>query len=141
MAGRRLPRLNEQLKREITDILRREVRDPRIGGVVVTEARVSRDLSHARVYVTFPQGADADEGLRGLAAAAPFIRGVLGRRLHVRQIPELHFHIDTAIEHGMRIERLLREVLPREDEDGDAGTPQEADAQEDAGLDEEDDAR
>lgn len=122
--SRRVPRLNEQLKREITDILRSEVKDPRIGFVTVTDVRVSADLSVARVYVSVMGGPrEKEETLEGLRAAAPFIRGEIGRRMRIRRAPELRFELDVTLERAMRIEQLLREVRGqggnREGADGD----------------------
>jgi ribosome-binding factor A len=113
MPSRRIARLNEQVKREIMALLREEARDPRIGMPTLTGVEISPDLSHAKVFYTAP-GDDAEraETLAGLRAAAPFLRTELGRRLHVRRIPELHFHEDRTLAHALHIERLLREALP-----------------------------
>lgn len=116
MASRRLARLNEQLKREITILVREEVRDPRVGMATVTGVETSADLSVARVYVSFMgDDEEKEQGLEGLRAAAPFIRAELGRRLHIRQIPELRFQLDRSLEYAMKIERLLQEALPRDE--------------------------
>lgn len=114
MASRRIERLNEQLKREITILVREEVRDPRIGMVTVTAVEASADLSVARVFVSvMGEGeGDREESLEGLRAAAPFIRTELGKRLHVRRVPELRFELDRSLEYAQRIERLLQEALP-----------------------------
>lgn len=132
MASRRVERLNEQLKREITEIVRNEVKDPRIGFATITAVRTSPDLSFARVYVSvFGEDAAKEQTVEGLQAAAPFIRGELGRRLHIRRIPELRFELDRSLEHAMRIERLLHEALPGEkgpaSEEGEQGGQEEPD--------------
>jgi ribosome-binding factor A len=108
---RRIERLNEQIRREVADILQFEVKDPRIGFVTVTEARVAPDLSFARIYAR-PMGDEKQQeaAFEGLRAAAPYIRRELGKRLKVRQIPELRFEADLALEHAMHIERLLSEL-------------------------------
>jgi ribosome-binding factor A len=122
MASRRIERLNEQLKREITTIVREEVRDPRVGMVTVTAVDVSADLSVARVYINVLGEDEARRAsLEGLRAAAPFIRTELGKQLHVRRAPELRFEIDRSLDYAMRIERLLREALPEEGEKGAEG--------------------
>lgn len=113
--SRRLERLNEQIRREVSEILRTEVKDPRVGLVTVTEARVSSDLSYARIYVR-PLGGEADELIEGLRAAMPYIRRELGKRLSIRHIPELRFESDRALEHALHIEKLLSEVLPHDDQ-------------------------
>ena len=111
MPGRRLDRLNEQVKREIADILRLKTKDPRIGAVTVTNARVSRDLSVATIHVLLTGSADEQqETLQGLQAAAPFVRSELGQRLRLRKIPSVRFARDESFENAQRIERLLHEV-------------------------------
>jgi len=123
MAGKRVSRLNEQLKRELAEMIRRDVRDPRVGTVTVTGVDVTRDLSVAKVYVRVPGGAPAlAETLEGLAAAAPYLRGLLGRALKVRKVPELRFREDRSMEQALRIEQVLSEVLPEAVEgDGEDG--------------------
>jgi ribosome-binding factor A len=109
--SRRLERLNEQMRRDVSEILRNEVKDPRVGLITVTEARVSSDLSYARLYVRALDG--NEEGmLEGLKAATPYIRRELGKRLSIRHIPELRFEADRALQHALHIEKLLSEVLP-----------------------------
>lgn len=117
--ARRLARVNSQLQREITRILRSQVRDPRVGTPVVTEVRVTSDLSFARVFVRL-DGSDRerDQAMEGLSASAAFIRGSLGAELHIRRVPELRFVEDTSLEHAARIEQILRNVLPGDDKAG-----------------------
>lgn len=119
MTDRRTARLNEQLKREVSEILTRKVRDPRVGHLLVTEVRVTADLWLARIfYRPLLSEADIQEIQEGLEAAAPFIRKELGSVLRVRRIPELRFIHDTTPDSAARIEDLLREVLPPGDEAG-----------------------
>ena len=117
---RRTERINEQLRQEISLLIREEVRDPRVGLATITAVDTSPELDHARVYVTTIGGDDEKEAaVAGLTSAAPFIRKQLGRRLHMRRIPELHFEVDRQLENAQRIENLLREALPAEpDPDG-----------------------
>lgn len=117
--GRRLARVNSQLQREITRVLRSQVRDPRVGTPVVTEVRATADLSFARVFVRLA-GSERERrrAMKGLAASAAFIRGSLGAELHIRRVPELRFVEDTSAEHAARIEQILRDVLPGEGEAG-----------------------
>ncbi len=109
---KRTERLNDQIRMEISDILRAKVKDPRIGFVTVTSVDISPDLRQAKVYVTVLQMAASVENkdLEGLKKAAPFIRGELGRRLHIRRIPELTFHLDQTIEEAERVLKLLDEI-------------------------------
>jgi len=121
MPSKRTARLNEQLKREIAELVRTAVRDPRVGLVSVTAVQVSADLSVARVFVRILGNAEErSEGLEGLQAAAPFIRRALGQELHIRRIPELRFQEDRSMEHAQRIEEILAEVLPEDGDDPDA---------------------
>jgi ribosome-binding factor A len=118
---RRTDRVNEQLRQEISVLVRDEVRDPRVGLATVTAVETSPELDHARVYVhALGDDTEKEELITGLRSAAPFIRGQLGKRLHMRRIPELHFQLDRVVEGASRIESLLREVLPGE-QDGGAG--------------------
>jgi ribosome-binding factor A len=116
MTHHRNARLNEQIKREICHILTRKVRDPRVKRVLVTEVRVSADVSLARVFFR-PQdeGVGVGETFRGLQKAAPFIRRELGKVLRVRRVPELRFEHDTTLDSARRIEEVLKEVLTEED--------------------------
>ena len=126
---RRTDRLNEQLRQEITLLVRDEVRDPRVGLATITAVQTSPELDHAKVYFTaLGEDEEREEVLAGLRSAAPFLRRELGKRMHIRRIPELHFEIDRVLEEAARIERLLHEALPPEPSpshsDGDAeGSP------------------
>ena len=110
---RRTDRINEQLKQEISLIVRDEVRDPRVGLATITAVQTSPELDHARVYVTsLGDETEREEIITGLRSAAAFIRKQLSGRLHMRRIPELHFEADRVLSEAMRIEQLLREALP-----------------------------
>jgi ribosome-binding factor A len=134
--SKRLARLNEQLKRELSELIRLEVRDPRVGLVTITGVEVARDLGSARIFVR-ELGTEAElaETLEGLEAAAPFLRTALGKILHVRRIPELRFREDRSYEGAQRIEQVLAEVLPESEpppaEEGVEGPDDSDDANED----------
>lgn len=114
-AFRRTDRINEQLKQEISLIVRDEVRDPRVGLATITAVQASPELDHAKVFVTsLGDEEEREEIVAGLRSAAAFIRKELGNRLHMRRIPELHFEADRVMAEAMRIEQLLREALPPE---------------------------
>jgi ribosome-binding factor A len=111
MAGHRIERVNEQLKREIARIVVREVADPRVGAVTVTRVQAAPDLTFARVYVQLlGDEADRKQSMEGLRAARPFIRTALGERVPMRRVPELRFEVDRSLEHVQRIEELLAEA-------------------------------
>ncbi len=130
MAPKRVARLNEQLKRELSELIRTQVRDPRVGVVTVTAVEMASDLGSARVFVRIiGDHAEVQETLAGLDAAAPFLRGLLGRLLHIRRIPELRFREDRSMEHARRIEQLLSDVVVPEQasvEEADGETPPES---------------
>ena len=118
--NRRLARLNEQFRREITAILRRAVRDPRVLDVVVNSVEVTSDLWLARIYVHL--GNDDQEradALLGLGAAASFIRRELAAVLHIRRIPELRFLEDKTLAQANRIEEILKGLDVGRDEEDD----------------------
>ena len=113
MPSRRIARLNEQLKREISGLVRTHLRDPRVGVVSVTGVEVAGDLGSARVFVrTLGEAEERSASLQALQAAAPFLRRELGQLLHIRRIPELRFQVDRSLEQVERINRLLAEVIP-----------------------------
>lgn len=127
---RRTDRINEQLKQEISLIVRDEVRDPRVGLATITAVVTSPELDHARVYVTSLGDEKEREGIiEGLRSAAAFIRKQLSGRLHMRRVPELHFEADRVLAEALRIEELLRQALPPEQaaDDGEGDADDDAD--------------
>jgi ribosome-binding factor A len=114
-------RVEEAIQRALSVALAGKVRDPRLAGVVITDVRVSRDISVAHVYYTLLAGGKptAEVGV-GLQAAAGFLRSVLARELRVRHVPELRFREDEALARGRSLEQLIDDAV-RRDADGDAG--------------------
>ena len=111
MESRRLTRLGGQIQEEISDIIRRKLRDPRLGFVSVTRVKVSADLSYASVYFSvIGEKDDTERTTECLEHAASFIRSELGRRLHVKRIPELRFFHDDSSIRGARIDRILKDL-------------------------------
>lgn len=102
-------RVAEQMKKEITEIIARKIKDPRVGFVTVTDVAVTGDLQQATVYIT-SLGNDREraETLQALEKASGFIRSEVGSRIRLRRTPELAFEFDTAIEYGNKIDALLR---------------------------------
>jgi ribosome-binding factor A len=124
MTKHRNARLNEQFKREISNILSQKVRDPRVGPVLVTDVRVTPDLWLARVFVRpLDDSGDPSGTLEALEAASSFVRRELGKALRIRRIPELRFLHDTTLDSALRIEEVLKEVLPSGEEEEDQGEP------------------
>lgn len=118
MSNIRLARIGEQIKAELSDLFLREMKDPRIGFVSITDVEVTPDLRHATVYVSVLGNEQAAEDtLAGLQSAKGFLRGEIGKRIRLRYTPEFHFKLDKSIERGVRISALLREI-ERGEEDG-----------------------
>lgn len=110
MPGRRPERLAEQIKEEVSLIIAGEVEDPRVGSVTVTDAKLSPDLRHAKIYVSVLGNEDEVKGsLAALRHASGFIRAQLGAVLRMRHTPELHFSHDESEVRAARIEELLSE--------------------------------
>ena len=107
----RARRLGEQIQRELTELLRRDVKDERIGNVTITAVSVTGDLRTARVYYLIfgKEGADP-KVQRGLESAAGFLRNALSKSLMIRYTPTLSFELDTSIEHGVRLTQLIDSV-------------------------------
>ncbi len=107
----RTERVNQLLKEEISRLLQREVKDKRIGMVTVTDVETTSDLMEAKVYVQVTGDADREEeAIEGLSSAAGFIRSRLGKDLHIRRVPELHFILDETQDRAARIHHLLAEI-------------------------------
>lgn len=107
-----IERVNSLIRREISELIQRQVKDPRLDTfVTVTAVATSPDLKHARVFVSCISGKQEEEKILSvLTAASGFLRKELARNLKLRRIPELSFHWDDSIEHGDRILRLLDQV-------------------------------
>ena len=105
-------RVAEMIHREVADILERRLRDPGLaGGVNITGVDVTHDLSLARVYVTtLVKSADREGTLAALGRASGFVRHELAMRLDLREVPEIRFVLDTAVERGARVDELLRKL-------------------------------
>ncbi len=111
MARIRASRVGEQIKKELSQIIQQELKDPRIGFVTVTAVEMSGDLAQAKVYVSIMGDKEQqDSTLEGLEKARGFIRSELGSRVPLRYTPELIFKLDQSLEHGQHISKLLEEV-------------------------------
>jgi ribosome-binding factor A len=111
MSKIRVSRVGEQIKKELSQILQTEFKDPRVGFLTVTGVDVTNDLSQAKVFLSV-LGSDQqkEDTLKALSHGKGFIRTELGRRIRLRTVPELIFKFDTSIDYGSRIEKLLHEL-------------------------------
>lgn len=108
MDYKRSDRLGEVLKEEISMILLREVKDPRIGFITITKVMLSGDLRHARVYFTmYGEGKEREDASEALQHAGGYIRSRLGKRLRLRYIPDLVFRYDDSIEYARHMESVF----------------------------------
>lgn len=112
----RSERVNEQIQRELAELIRTELKDPRLAShmklVTLTGVEVTPDYAHAKVFYTSLSGEEHRQAVdHGLKAAAGFLRRELGRRIRIHQIPELHFHYDTSVERGTHLSQLIDEAV------------------------------
>jgi len=112
-------RVGEQIQRTLSELLRRDVRDPRLGSITLTEVRVADDLAHAKVFYTvlgsgLGKAPDAKLTQEILDEAAGMLRGRLGRALGLRHAPEIQFALDTLIDDGSRLSELINKAVKRD---------------------------
>jgi len=101
-------RIAEQVQRELSDIVRVDLKDPRVGMITITDVEVSQDQSHAKVFFTvLGDQARIDGAAAGLARAAGFLRSELAHRMKLRAVPQLQFKHDESVERGMRLSQLI----------------------------------
>lgn len=113
----RQEKLQHLLKEEISDILRRDMKDPRLGFITVTDAEITPDMRHAKIFVSVmgtPEDKAANMAI--LKKSERFIRQALGRRIKMKVLPEIDFRLDTSVDHGVRILELLEEIKRNEEE-------------------------
>jgi ribosome-binding factor A len=110
--SRRIERINDLLRSELSELIGRTLKDPRVAGLVsLTEVETSADLRHARVFVSvFGTDEERASTLTALRSAAGFLRREIAHRVTFRTVPELDFQLDTSLEQGDRILRLLKQV-------------------------------
>ncbi len=111
-------RIADQIQRELADLIRNEVKDPRVGLMTITDVDVSPDLSHAKVFVTsLGEAAQRAQCVQGLQHAAGFLRALLSHRLNMRSVPELRFLADESVERGVRLSHLIDEAVKQSGEE------------------------
>src|SRR3954452_408224 len=109
--SQRTERVDELLRQEIGVIISRDVADPRVGSVTITDVETTPDLRHAKVWVSvIGQPSEREDAVAALRHAMPFIRHELGKRLRIKRIPDLHVHLDDTADRGTRLPQLLAEL-------------------------------
>lgn len=119
----RTQRIGDQMQRELASLIQREIKDPRLGLVTITAVEVSRDLSHAKVFITI-MGKDDDEdavksNLRILNEAGGFLRMQLGKAMKLRTVPQLHFSYDASVRRGVELTSLIERAVAEDRKNGD----------------------
>jgi ribosome-binding factor A len=110
---KRSQRVGHLLRKEVSDIIMNRVKDPRLGFLTVTDVEVTEDLKLARVYVSVLKDEDKETTFEILNSAKSFVRSELGRRLRMKSIPAVEFRLDTTVQYGARIEKLLKQIRDR----------------------------
>ncbi|MCE1239572.1 MAG: 30S ribosome-binding factor RbfA [Azonexaceae bacterium] len=103
----RSDRVAEQVRRDLADLIRNELKDPRVGMISLTAVELTPDYAHAKVFFTTLDADHLEEVERGLKRAAGFLRRELGRRIHIHTLPELHFVYDNSLERGSSLSQLI----------------------------------
>jgi ribosome-binding factor A len=117
MSEFRAERLAVLFKEELGSIMQRDLKDPRIGFASITNVRISRDISHAKIYVSvLGDKKQQQETMEGLESAKGYIRSELGKRIRLRYIPEIHFIPDNSIEEGAKVLSLINQIQKDEKE-------------------------
>jgi len=115
---KRADRVADLIKAEISDIFLKQIRDPRIGTVTITDVEVTDDLRYAKIFfVAMGKDQISDEARSGLQKARGFLKRELGKRLKLRYIPDIQFVVDESFAYGNRIEKLIAEIHEQEESD------------------------
>ena len=113
----RLGRIDEEYRKEISQILSYELKNPNVTGLIsVTKVKVTNDLKYAKVYVSILNSKNVKDTLAGLKKSSGYIRSELAKRVNLRNTPELVFELDDSIEYGTKIDAILKEILPEKND-------------------------
>lgn len=110
----RLGRIDEELKKEISQIVNYELQNPKITGLIsVTKAKITPDLKYAKIYVSILNSKNIKDTLANLKKSSGYIRTEIAKRINLRITPELIFELDDSMEYGAKIDQILKEILPK----------------------------
>ena len=113
----RLGRIDEEYRKEISQIIGYELKNPNVTGMIsVTKVKVTNDLKFAKVYVSILNSKNIKDTLAGLKKSSGYIRSELAKRVNLRNTPELIFELDDSIEYGAKIDSILKEIMPKQEE-------------------------
>ena len=108
----RFGRIDEEFKKEISQIINYELKNPNITGMIsVTKVKVTTDLSYARVFVSILNSKNIKETMAGLKKSSGFIRSELAKRINLRNTPEIIFELDDSLEYGAKIDSILKDIM------------------------------
>ena len=127
----RKDRVSEQIRRELAELIRSELKDPRVGMISLTDVEVTADYAHAKVYFSSLAGsANLDEVMTGLQKASGFLRRELGKRISIHMTPQLHFVFDQSLERGADLSALIQKAVAISDsgDSSDSAEPDESTA-------------
>lgn len=112
----RLGRIDEELKKEISQIIGYELKNPKITGLIsVTKTKITPDLKYAKVYVSILNSKNSKETFANLKKSAGYIRTEIAKRMNLRMTPELVFVLDDSMEYGAKIDEILKGIMPKEE--------------------------
>ena len=115
----RLGRIDEEYRKEISQIIGYELKNPNVTGLIsVTKVKVTNDLKFAKVYISILNSKNVKDTLAGLKKSSGYIRSELAKRINLRNTPELIFELDDSIEYGAKIDSILKEIMPKKEEKG-----------------------
>jgi ribosome-binding factor A len=120
---KRSERVAGTLRRELASLIQREIKDPEVGFVGLSDVEVSRDLAHARVFVTVFETDKAAASVKALNKAAGYLRSRLGQAMHIRSVPELHFVHDASVETGQQMDSLIEQAISADRHESGPGDP------------------
>lgn len=121
----RSERVAGQIRRELAKVIQMELRDPEIGFISLSDVEVTRDLAHAKVFITVFENEKAASTIKALQQAAKFLRHRLSQEMRIRSVPQLHFHHDASVETGQKMDQLIDQALssdrnaPADEDSGD----------------------
>lgn len=107
----RSARVAGQIRRELAQVIQQEIKDPEIGFISVSDVEVTRDLAHAKVFITVFESEKAAATLAALQRMAGYLRHRLSQEMRMRSVPELHFHHDASVENGLRMDGLINAAV------------------------------
>ncbi len=116
----RMGRIDEEYRKELSQIIGYELKNPNVTGLIsITKVKVTNDLKYAKVYVSILNSKNIKDTLAGLKKSSGFIRSELARRVNLRNTPELIFELDDSIEYGSKIDTILKEIMPKKENNED----------------------